>query len=322
MAFQDNSGDIILDVVLTDEGRRRLAKGDNSFRITKFALGDEEINYSLYNTAHSSGSAYYDIEILQTPVLEAFTNNTSTMKTKLMSIPRNNLLFLPVIRLNEKFDALTQMHASGAFMIAADCTTENDCGSTTATTRVAYVNDEIVAGFMLGTNPAGGGMYIRCDAGLDTNNEGASPSSRIDPALSETQYIIQIDNRLGGIASRDGVLTLSPVTVDDDSIAQYVVSVGTDAKFVKPNKNKDLDSTQVIRGPRSTFLEFKIVSSIDLRTSDYLFNQFGSTGTMLNNTSGGATKSNIKYIDSLVRVTGINTGYSVDIPIRFVKVTA
>ena len=54
MAFQDNSGDIILDVVLTDEGRRRLARGDNSFSIVKFALGDDEINYSLFSTGSST----------------------------------------------------------------------------------------------------------------------------------------------------------------------------------------------------------------------------------------------------------------------------
>jgi len=80
MGFLDNSGDIILDAVLTDTGRKRLARGDGSFNVSKFALGDDEINYNLYNKNHSSGSAYYDIEILQTPVLEAFTNNTSTMK--------------------------------------------------------------------------------------------------------------------------------------------------------------------------------------------------------------------------------------------------
>ena len=43
MAFLDNSGDIILDAVLTDTGRLRLAQGDGSFKISKFALGDDEI---------------------------------------------------------------------------------------------------------------------------------------------------------------------------------------------------------------------------------------------------------------------------------------
>ena len=92
MAFQDNSGDIIFDVVLTDEGRRRLARGDGSFNIVKFALGDDEINYGLYDT--TAVTQTQDLEILQTPVFEAFTNNTSVMSSMLMSIPRNNLLYL------------------------------------------------------------------------------------------------------------------------------------------------------------------------------------------------------------------------------------
>ena len=54
MAFLDNSGDIILDAVLTDLGRERLSRGDGSFRITKFALGDDEIDYTLYRNANSS----------------------------------------------------------------------------------------------------------------------------------------------------------------------------------------------------------------------------------------------------------------------------
>ena len=100
MAFLDNSGDIILDAVLTDTGRKRLAKGDGSFRITKFAFGDDEINYELYNSNHASGSAYYDLNILQSPIFEAFTNNTSVMKSKLLTIARTDLLYLPVVQLN------------------------------------------------------------------------------------------------------------------------------------------------------------------------------------------------------------------------------
>ena len=75
MAFQDNSGDIIFDVVLTDEGRRRLARGDGSFNIVKFALGDDEINYELYDK--NAATTQQDLTILQTPIFEAFTNNFS-----------------------------------------------------------------------------------------------------------------------------------------------------------------------------------------------------------------------------------------------------
>jgi hypothetical protein len=72
MGFLDNSGDIILDAVLTDLGRKKLAGGSGEFNITHFALGDEEINYKLYDKNHPSGSAYYDLEIIQTPILESF----------------------------------------------------------------------------------------------------------------------------------------------------------------------------------------------------------------------------------------------------------
>ena len=128
MAFLDNSGDIILDAVLTDAGRQRMARGD--FKIVKFALGDEEINYELYNKDHTSGSAYYDLKIMETPVLEAFTNNTSLMKTKLVSINRNNILHMPVFKLGTKASGATNSvtrtwttaigTANGGYCISAD----------------------------------------------------------------------------------------------------------------------------------------------------------------------------------------------------------
>ena len=119
MAFLDNSGDIILDAVLTDTGRFRLAKGDGSFKIAKFALGDDEIDYSQYDKNNASGSAYYDLNIMQTPVLEAFTNNASSMKSKLMSLARNNLLYLPVVKLQES-PGTTRFSDNNTFLVAVD----------------------------------------------------------------------------------------------------------------------------------------------------------------------------------------------------------
>jgi len=113
MAFLDNSGDIILDAVLTDTGRFRLAKGDGSFKIVKYAFADDEIDYNKYDKDHLSGSAYYDLDILKTPVLEAFTNNTSNMKHKLLSIPRTNLLYLPILKLNDVVKASQYLTKEG-----------------------------------------------------------------------------------------------------------------------------------------------------------------------------------------------------------------
>ena len=100
MAFLDNEQSITIDAVLTTSGRKRLAAGDGSFNISGFSLGDDEINYALYNANHSQGSAYYDLNILKTPVLEAFSSTGASLRHKLLTIPRKDLLHLPVLRLN------------------------------------------------------------------------------------------------------------------------------------------------------------------------------------------------------------------------------
>ena len=311
MAFLDNSGDIILDAVLTDTGRARLAKGDGSFRIAKFALGDDEVAYSLYRNsnhpdgAHPSGSAYYDLEILMTPVLEAFTNNTSSMKSKLISIPRTNLLFLPVMKINEVIASSAKMNPDfKAFLCAVDKDTEDLFG---------YVGNSIREGVMFGENSTAG-SYCRVDQGLDT--EDISPRFVIDHDLNETQYIIQIDNRFGTILDSNGVNPASVSYIDDDNIASYYLSLGQDVAFVMENTERDPDvKTQVIRGPRGTMIQFKIRASLELNTSNYLFDKLGSEAV------DPDSDTTYQYIDSIVRVSGATTGYSVDVPVRFVKVS-
>jgi hypothetical protein len=318
MAFLDNSGDIILDAVLTDTGRARLAKGDGSFRIAKFALSDDEVDYSLYRNsnhpdgAHPSGSAYYDLEILMTPVLEAFTNNTSSMKSKLISIPRTNLLFLPVMKINQSSASSTKMNSdlfdgSVAFVVAVDSETEGVFGYDAGTLR---------DGVMFGESSTNG-SYCRIDQGLDT--EDISSRFVIDHDLNETQYIIEIDNRFGTILDMTGVEQASVSYIDDDNIASYYLSAGQDAAFVEENTEKDPDSnTQVIRGPRGTMIQFKIRSSLELNTSMYLFDRLGNEDTL---ESADGSSREYKFIDSIVRVSGATTGYSVDVPVRFVKLS-
>ena len=296
MAFLDNSGDIILDAVLTDTGRMRLAKGDGSFNITKFALSDDEIDYANYIA--NTGSAYADLQILQTPVLEAFTNNGSSMKSKLISISDNNLLFLPIIKLNEIFSGDVDRHGNDQYTVAVNTTTEDKFSTTHKV--------------MSGENPADNPRYIRIDQGLDTTS--FSPSRTLASALNETQYIIEIDNRLGTIIGKS-TSTSAPLSyIDDDDIASYFVST-SNAEFVYDNPITNVDSTtQAVAGPRGTVLEFKIGSSLDLSDGAY-FDDLGATVSM---TDDGGT-STYKYIDTFVRIQGATTGYRLDIPVRFVR---
>jgi len=87
MGYLNNSV-VTVDAILTTKGRELLAKNDGTFRITQFALADDEIDYTLYNPTHPSGSAYYGQAIENMPLLEAFPDETQIMKYKLTTLPR------------------------------------------------------------------------------------------------------------------------------------------------------------------------------------------------------------------------------------------
>jgi hypothetical protein len=83
-----NSQLVTVDAILTKKGRQLLALGDGSFRITQFALADDEIDYTLYNPSHPSGSQFYGEAIENMPLMEAFPDETQIMKYKLVTLPR------------------------------------------------------------------------------------------------------------------------------------------------------------------------------------------------------------------------------------------
>ena len=95
MGYLNNSV-VTVDAILTKKGRELLARGDGSFRISQFALADDEIDYTLYNTSHPSGSAYYGEAIENMPLLEAFPDETQVMKYKLTTLPRGTAK-LPIL---------------------------------------------------------------------------------------------------------------------------------------------------------------------------------------------------------------------------------
>jgi hypothetical protein len=87
MGYLNNSV-VTVDAILTDKGRQLLAQNDGTFRITQFALSDDEIDYTLYNPTNPSGSAYYGQAIENMPLLEAFPLVTQEMKYVLTTLPR------------------------------------------------------------------------------------------------------------------------------------------------------------------------------------------------------------------------------------------
>ena len=96
MAYLDNT-EITVDAILTKKGRQKLASGQ-SLNISKFALGDDEIDYTLYEPAHPKGSAYYDSAIRAIPITEASPDETQVLRYKLVTLPKGTTQ-IPIVRL-------------------------------------------------------------------------------------------------------------------------------------------------------------------------------------------------------------------------------
>jgi hypothetical protein len=102
-----NNTTVTVDAILTKKGRELLARNDGSFRISQFSLADDEVDYTLYNPFHPSGSAFYGEAIENMPILEAFPDETQVMKYKLLTLPRGTAK-LPVLEVGYTTITLNQ----------------------------------------------------------------------------------------------------------------------------------------------------------------------------------------------------------------------
>ena len=145
MGYQNNQF-VTVDAILTDKGRELLARNDGSFRITQFALADDEIDYTLYNVNNPSGSAYYGQAIEEMPLLQAFISNTQDLKYQLVTLPRGTNK-LPVLNIGGRAAITLQQGAS----IVINPTTLNYLGTTETVEPLGYVvtvsNQNLVSSF-------------------------------------------------------------------------------------------------------------------------------------------------------------------------------
>ena len=114
MGFLNNTS-ITVDAILTKKGRELLARGQNEFNITKFALSDDEIDYNLWDTTHPNGSNYYGAVIENMPLLESFVDENQVMRFKLITLPKNTakmpILEVPAPNLSFNGPGITQVVA-------------------------------------------------------------------------------------------------------------------------------------------------------------------------------------------------------------------
>jgi hypothetical protein len=157
MAYLDNT-EITVDAILTKKGRQKLASGQ-SLNITKFALGDDEIDYTLYEPAHPKGSAYYDSAIRAIPITEASPDETQVLRYKLVTLPKGTTQ-IPTVKLGVTQVSATQLEGgvgltpttsptgngnAGYTMVLADqrAGTLTVSKAASATTTNVFLGDEI-----------------------------------------------------------------------------------------------------------------------------------------------------------------------------------
>tara|TARA_R110002167_G_scaffold5541_4_gene25841 strand:+ start:209 stop:1216 length:1008 start_codon:yes stop_codon:yes gene_type:complete len=332
MAFLDNSGDIILDAVLTDLGRKRLSEGN--FRITQFALGDDEIDYSLYNKAHPSGSAYYDLEILQTPVFEAFTRTNANINYGLMSYNGNTkLLYLPIMLLNEKVSVSDNITStSGVSYLAV-----NDSTNTNVTTAV---------GTAVGRAGSGTRKFI-FETGLQTAGDpdrtiANRTSYIVNNGLLDRDFTLSCDSRFigsvypidinsefkydDGSTSDEGIrislvgtaLTAGSSNFELDNYSSYNIgAIDNMVGKVTDSGKDDLNYSQ-FTGPRArvTAFTFAVVSGMESTgtASPANYSLYGKTAQNL-----FADGNTYDYIDTIVYIRGNTTGVTAQLPVRIIR---
>ena len=211
MAFLDNSGDIILDAVLTDIGRRRMAAGN--FSITRFSLGDDEIDYALYNLNHASGSAYTDLEILQTPIFEAFSKSSAGIRYGLTTMVPN-ILYMPVILQNEVTQNNAVQLVGGVIYFAANAETAT---ALKASAALGNTNNFLQSGQMIGSKIIIESGINSADVDATRQNSGLYMSNQ---GMMDTNFTVEFDSDLFGGAA--GTLGSSRFNNSDSTGADQV----------------------------------------------------------------------------------------------------
>lgn len=173
-----NNQIVTVDAILTKKGRELLARGNGSFNITQFALGDDEIDYTMYNLNHPSGSAYYGEAIENMPLLEAFPDETQTLKYKLATLPRGTAK-MPIISLGLESVVLKQTAATS---ITPQTLNYLDNNSTTEPAGYTFtISDVRLMSSFLGT-----GIDTQAAQALNTTNSTVTNGTNVSKTVIGT----------------------------------------------------------------------------------------------------------------------------------------
>jgi len=253
MGYLDNTT-VTVDAILTNKGRQILASG-GKLNIVKFALSDDEIDYDLYNPAHTLGTNYYGAVIENMPVLEALPDETQMLRYKLITLPKD-VIGIPVISVQPSSITLTSLKQA----VTVTPSTLNLAGGNDSAGYTAILSDDTVAslevapdGTIAGSSPAGtdtrinqyntqGAMAVT--SFLDDEVTGATTAGKTITKTG-TKFIIKAKpqentNAFGSITTKRALLTLVgnetggfktvSITVDPSQFLQLDIQSATPLK--------------------------------------------------------------------------------------------
>ncbi len=330
MAFLDNSGDILLDVVLTSVGRKRLAAG--TFKPVKYAFGDQEINYGLYDSTNTSGSAYYDLNILQTPIEIAHTDASISLQTKLFTLTSANgdpqLLYLPKLKLdttgNENPNSVFATNRN-AFAIVADQATYDSL--TSATTGLA-------SGFIDGRSPdnASFGIRVRTPLGIDSatsNGPEGDSKTALDSSLDENKYNVILDDRFVKLVSP---ANLNPPIGQPPLGASIVPAAATSNLFSADQFLRTYPVSKAnqpglfVNGPSVSNIQgpFQGPSTPNLLATTFAVNSLNQDNMFADHKIGNiadyaSTGVEMEVIQTSVKVASFVYGYTLTVPLEIIR---
>jgi hypothetical protein len=271
---------------------------------------DDEIDYSLYNANHPSGSAYYDLEILQSPVMEAATKQASSIKYGLLSITRTDLVYMPVLELNQKSGIDSVIKHNNIILLAAN--------KATYTTLAQDAN--IGASKVLEPNTLTPSAKVIVESGITSADRQPTRENRdnmlVSTNLVDLQFDVRFDSRF-----MSGLISVQPR--QDQSFANNTdgsrrITLTAFARKSAVSATQFMDNYVTAMG--MTAMSFAPSTEINAQgtASPSYYSLYGSTG-VVGTSLGFASTNSFDYIDTTVYVQGLTTGASIQLPIRIVR---
>ena len=327
MAFQNSCYGIVLDAVLTDIGRQRMV--DGKFRITKFALGDDEIDYALYITA-SGGVPEDDTDVRTTPIMEAYAGQNANINHGLQNFIRGDILYYPTIQANTIIEEALNPHSDGFYYFSTNKQTTRKLKSVFGDSKFI-----VESGLIDKTK-----FVIESGIASDeiTPNEINKERFIIEMGLYDKYFLAYCDNRYF-----DEIMVCQEDSMFENDIADNLysrleplktavkISLPSISEFYDVYRFNGIDNNILVRnghtgqkysslkGPRSTIASFNLKVKNEMTSdaagkTDFKYNKFGTVGNSL---FGGSDLYD--FIDTTIYIQGLSSNATISLPIRIIR---